>query len=148
MKTDSQLKQDVSAELEWEPSVHAARIGVEAKDGVVTLAGRVSLSGDVDWQFQRQAATTGAGYLMGVTGVSDQISIKRLVTATAVESDIEAALEHTSIADAKTISVVVHCTDVTLPGTVHSWHERDTATNSAWGTPGVRNVVDTVTLAY
>ena len=37
---------------------------------------------------------------------------------------------------------------VTLSGTVHSWDERDTATNSAWGTPGVRNVIDRMTLAY
>ncbi len=220
MKTDSQLQQDVSAELKWEPSIHAARIGVEVKDGVVTLAGQVdsysekwnaeraaqrvagvkamttelkvhltglskrtdadvaeavenvlewtsslpagaikvmveggwvTLSGDVDWQYQRQAATDSVRYLMGVTGVSDRISIKPslpLVTATAVKSDIEAALKRTSIADAKKISVAVHGSDVTLSGTVHSWDERDTATNSAWGTPGVRNVVDMMTLAY
>jgi len=42
----------------------------------------------------------------------------------------------------------VHGSDVTLSGTVHSWDERDTATHSAWGTPGVRNVVDTMTLAH
>lgn len=42
MKTDSQLQQDVMAELKWEPAVHAAQIGVEVKDGVVTLAGEVS----------------------------------------------------------------------------------------------------------
>ena len=217
MKTDSQLQQDISAELKWEPSIHAARTGVEVKDGVVTLAGQVdsysekwnaeraaqrvagvkamttelkvhltglskrtdadvaeavenvlewtsslpagaikvmveggwvTLSGDVDWQYQRQAATDSVRYLMGVTGVSDQISIKPSVTATAVKSDIEAALKRTSIADAKKISVAVHGSDVTLSGTVQSWDERDTATNSAWGTPGVRNVVDMMTLAY
>lgn len=216
MKTDSQLQQDVSAELKWEPSVHAARIGVEAKDGVVTLTGQVdsyaekwsaeraaqrvagvkamtaelkvhltslskrtdadiaeavenvlewtsslpagaiqvmveggwvTLSGDVDWQYQRQAATDGARHLMGVTGVSDQISIKPSVTSTAVKSDIEAALKRTSIADANDISVSVHGSDVTLSGTVYSWDERTTATNSAWGTPGVRNVVDLMSMA-
>ena len=41
MKTDSQLQQDVMAELDWEPAVPAAQIGVEVKDGVVTLAGEV-----------------------------------------------------------------------------------------------------------
>ena len=216
MKTDSQLQQDISAELKWEPSVHAARIGVEVKDGVVTLAGQVdsysekwnaeraaqrvagvkamttelkvhltglskrtdadiaeavenvlewtslpagaikvmveggwvTLSGDVDWQYQRQAATDSVRHLMGVAGVSNQIGIKPSVTATAVKSDIEEALKRTSIADAKKISVAVHGADVTLSGTVHSWDERETATNSAWGTPGVRNVVDMMTLAY
>ena len=102
----------------------------------------------VDWQYQRQAATDGVRYLMGVTGVSDQIRIKPSVTGSAVKSDIEAALKRRSIADAKKISVAVHGSDVTLSGTVRTWDERDTATNSAWGTPGVRNVVDMMTLTY
>jgi len=42
MKTDAQLQLDVIAELKWEPSVNAAQIGVEVKDGIVTLAGHVS----------------------------------------------------------------------------------------------------------
>ena len=220
MKTDSQLQQDVSAELQWEPSVHAARIGVEVKDGVVTLAGEVdsysekwnaeravqkvvgvkalttelqvqlaspstrtdgdiaeavenvlewtsslpagaiqvmveggwvTLSGDVNWQYQRQAATDRVRHLMGVTGVSDQIGVKPSITsasAMAVKSDIEAALRRTTIAESGKISVGVEGSDVVLSGTVHSWDERDTATPSAWGTPGVRNVVDAMTLAF
>ena len=42
MKTDSRLRQDVMAELKWEPAVHAAQIGVDLKNGVVKLAGEVS----------------------------------------------------------------------------------------------------------
>ena len=217
MKTDSQLQQDVTAELKWEPSVHAARIGVEVQDGVVTLSGQVdsyaekwsaeraaqrvsgvnamavelkveltglskrtdadigravenilewtsslppgavkvmveggwvTLTGDVDWQFQRQGATDSVRRLMGVTGVSDQIGIKPTLSAAAVKSDIEAALTRTAIADAKKIFVDCRGSDVTLTGTVHNWSERETATNSAWSTPGVRNVVDKMRLAY
>lgn len=127
MKTDSQLQQDVSAELKWEPSVHAARIGVEVKDGVVTLASQVD-SYSEKWNAERAA--------------------QRVAGGKAVKSDIEAALKRTSIADAKKISVAVHGSDVTLSGTVHGWDERDAATNSAWGTPGVRNVVEMMTLSY
>ena len=216
MKSDMQLQQDVSAELEWEPSVQAARIGVEVRDGVVTLAGhvgsyaekwnaeraaqrvrgvaalttelkvhltgvgqrndadiaeavenvldwssslpagaiqvtveggRVTLSGHVDWQYQRQAAVSSVRSLLGVAGVNDQIEIKPSVEATAVKADIEAALKRTSIADAQSISVAVHGTDVTLSGTVHGQEQRDAAVHSAWGTPGVRNVVDMLTVA-
>ena len=217
MKTDKQLQQDVSAELQWEPSVHAARIGVEVKDGVVTLAGEVdsysekwsaeraaqrvsgvnamatelkvqltglskrtdsdiaksvenvlewstsvptgavkvmveggwvTLSGAVDWQYQRQSATDSVRHLMGVTGVSDQIAIKPSVSATVVKADIVAALKRTAIADAKKIAVAVNGNEVTLSGTVPNWAERETATNSAWSTPGVHHVVDKMTLAY
>jgi len=41
MKTDSQLQQDVMAEIKWEPLLCAAEIGVSAKEGVITLSGTV-----------------------------------------------------------------------------------------------------------
>src|SRR5664279_283594 len=46
MKSDLQLEQDVLEELKWEPSVNAADVGVEVKDGIVTLAGHVSRPGE------------------------------------------------------------------------------------------------------
>ena len=217
MKTDSQLQQDVMAELKWEPAVHAAQIGVEVKDGVVTLAGEVSsyteklhaeraaqrvsgvqalavdmqvklssfglrtdadiaasarnilnwtstlpadaiqvlveggwltLSGHVEWQFQRQDAANSVRHLVGVTGVSNQIAINPAASATVVKSDIEAALKRRAANDAGTIAVDVKDGDVTLTGTVHSWAERDLATRSAWGSAGVRKVVDHMNLVY
>jgi len=217
MKTDSQLQQDVIAELKWEPSVRAEQIGVEVKEGVVTLAGEVSsfaekwaaesaaqrvagvkalaiamdvklsalgqrndadiarsaenvlewttclptdgvklmveagwitLSGDVDWQYQKQVAEEALRHLAGVTGVSNQIAIKPKVSTSAVKSDIEAALKRRARLDAKQITVKVSGSEVTLSGSVQNWAERDLATHSAWGAPGVRNVVDHMTLAW
>lgn len=217
MKSDSQLQQDVIAELKWEPSVNSAQIGVEVKDGIVTLAGHVdsyaekwdaeraaqrvsgvkalaidmdvkltgsskrndtdiagsaenalqcmtnlpkdsvkvmveggwiTLSGEVGWEYQRQTAAGAVRYLVGVTGVSNQIAIKPKVSVSVVKSDIEAALKRRAQADAKKISVEVRGADVTLTGTVHSWSERDLATHSAWGTPGVHNVVNNITVTY
>ena len=217
MKTDSQLQQDVMAELNWEPAVNAAQIGVEVKDGVVTLAGEVSsyseklnaeratqrvhgvkalavemkvklsefgtrtdadiarsasnilnwtsslptdaiklmaeggwltLTGNVEWQYQRQDAASSVRYLPGVVGVSNDIVVKPSLSATVVKSDIEAALKRSAAADAKAITVNVHGADVTLTGTVHSWAERDLATRSAWGSAGVGKVVDKMTLVY
>jgi osmotically-inducible protein OsmY len=217
MKTDTQLQQDVIAELKWEPSVNSAQIGVEVKDGIVTLAGHVNsyaekwdaeraaqrvfgvkalviemdielqgsskrndadiarsaehalqwmtflpkdsvkvmvekgwitLSGQLDWEYQRKSVSGAVRYLLGVTGVSDQIVIKPKVSLTAVKSDIEAALKRRAHSDAKKISVEVHGTDVTLTGSVSSWSERELAKHSAWSTPGVRNVVDKMTTTY
>ena len=217
MKSDAQLQNDVMTELEWEPSVHAAQIGVEVKDGVVTLAGEVgsyaekwhaeraaqrvagvkalavgmtvrlagldkrtdadiarsvenalewttflpansvktmveggwvTLSGEVDWKYQKQSASDAIRYLVGVKGVSDQIAVKPAVSGSAVKSDIEAALKRRATADAKAITVDVSGSDVTLSGMVHSWSERELATDSAWSAPGVRNVIDNMTLIY
>jgi osmotically-inducible protein OsmY len=217
MKTDTQLQQDVIAELNWEPSVNPADIGVEVKDGVVTLSGHVSsysekwnaeraaqrvsgvmalavemdvnlfgwskrtdadiagsvenvlqwttlmprdtvkvkvedgwvtLSGEVDWEYQRQTAHDAIRPLMGVTGVSNDIKIKSKVSSALVKSDIEAALKRRAATDAGNISVEVKGNDVTLTGKVHSWSERELATNSAWCTPGVNKVKDNMTINY
>jgi osmotically-inducible protein OsmY len=216
MKTDAQLKQDVIAELAWEPSVNAEKIGVEVEGGIVTLAGHVdsysekvhaeraaqrvsgvkalavemevrlpgsnqrtdadiarsaqnvlewtsyvpgsvkvkaekgwiTLSGDVEWDYQRKGASDAIRHLMGVTGVSDEIAIKPRASVSAVKADIEAALKRHAKAEAQHITVEVHGSDVTLGGKVHTWSERELAASSAWATPGVRNVVDNITIAY
>jgi len=70
------------------------------------------------------------------------------VTSSAVKSDIEAAIARGAIAHAKRITVGVQGADVTLGGTVQSWAERDLATQSAWKSPGVRKVIDNMTLSY
>jgi osmotically-inducible protein OsmY len=46
LRTDQQLKQDVTNELRWEPSVNEAHIGVSAKNGIVTLSGHVPTYGE------------------------------------------------------------------------------------------------------
>lgn len=217
MKNDSQLQQEVLAELKWDAAVDAAQIGVEVKDGVVTLSGHVAtygekwdaeravqrvsgvkalaveidvnltslhqrtdadialaarnvldwlahlpqgmvkvmvekgwvtLSGEVDWHFQRRAATDAVRHLMGVTGVSDDIAIKPQLSLSAVQSDIEAALQRRAKRDAQKIQVQVAGDQVTLAGTVQSWGEREMAVRSAWSTPGVRTVVDNILVAY
>jgi len=217
MKTDSQLQKDVMAELDWEPSVHAAQIGVEVKDGVVTLAGDVAtytekwnaelatqrvagvkalavdlkvkliesgvrtdgdigksarsvmdwtsavqadtveimvekgfvtLTGEVDWKFQKEAAADAVRFLSGVVGVSNQITVTPSVKASVVKADIEAAIRRAATEDGKRISVGVSGNDVTLSGSIHSWAERDLATQSAWNSPGVSKVIDKMTLAY
>ncbi|RZA28945.1 MAG: BON domain-containing protein, partial [Proteobacteria bacterium] len=54
MKTDIQLQHDVLAELAWQPSINAADIGVEARDGIVTLAGHVASYAE-KWEAERAA---------------------------------------------------------------------------------------------
>ena len=217
MKTDMQLKQDVLDELNWESAVNAAQIGVEVKNGVVTLVGQVgsfaekwdaehavlriagvsalaveidvklqgsskrtdtdiaqaanhvlawttalpkdavkvmvedgwiTLSGEVNWEYQRDVAAAGVRYLMGVNGVSNDISLKPAVSLSAVKSDIETALKRRAVDGSQDIAVGLQGTDVTLNGWVRSWSEHDLAIHAAWGTPGVKKVVDNLTVTY
>ena len=139
-RTDADIAESATNILGWTSSLPADAAKVMVEGGWLTL------SGDVEWQYQRQDAADSVRYLAGVTGVCNQIAIQPQLSATVVKSDIEAALKRRAAADAKTIAVEVKGGDVTLTGTVHSWSERDLATRSAWGTAGVRNVVDKMNL--
>ena len=63
-------------------------------------------------------------------------------------SAVMAALKRRAVSDAHKISVEVKGADVTLRGTVQSWSARELAMHSAWGTAGVRSVVDNIAVAY
>jgi osmotically-inducible protein OsmY len=141
-RTDADIARSAQSILGWSTSLPEQSVKVLVEGGWITL------SGDVDWQYQRQDAIDAVRYLPGVTGVSNQIAIKPRLTAGAVKSDIEAALKRRATTDANTIAVGVVGTEVTLTGTIHSWSERELATHSAWGTPGVQNVIDKMTLVY
>ena len=69
MKTDSQLQQDAMAQLAWNPALHAAQIGVEVHDGVVTLAGTVH-----SWA-ERELARHAAWGAAGVCSVIDKMTL-------------------------------------------------------------------------
>jgi len=81
-------------------------------------------------------------------GVSNTIALKPGISKTAVKFDIEAALSRRANADAQKIQVDVQGDEVTLSGTVHSLDERTTARYSAWGTKGVHNVIDNISITY
>jgi osmotically-inducible protein OsmY len=110
--------------------------------------GWITLSGEVEWDYQRRAASDAVRHLIGVSGVSDQITLKPKTSSSSVKSEIEAALKRRAAADAQQISVEVRDDEVTLTGIVHSWSARQLASHSAWSTPGVRNVVDNIKIAY
>ncbi len=209
--TDKSLQQAVLDELDWEPSVDAAHIGVTANNGVVTLTGHVSsytqkwaaeravgrvtgvkavaeelevrfpfegknsdddiakravqsldwdvsvpndkvkvkvekgwvtLSGEVDWYFQRSAAEADVRKLQGVKGVSDEIKVKPSVNAYDVREKIKSAFDRNAQLEAANIIVTADGGKVTLSGKVDTWRDRDLAERTAWSAPGVTQVED------
>ena len=75
-KTDSQLQHDVMAELEWEPSVDHADIGVAVNDGVVTLSGYVKSYA------QKVAAEKAVRRVGGVKAIAEEIQERALQLGT------------------------------------------------------------------
>lgn len=143
--SDAGIARSAEMVLEWMTSLPRDSVKVLVKAGWITLIG------DVDWQYQRQAAARGVRHLMGVVGVSNHIDIKPKVSLSAVRADIDAALQrraHGAVsARTSTIAVAVQGADVTLSGTVRDRCERELANRSAWGSDGVHEVVDNLKLA-
>lgn len=140
-RDDSDIARTALNVLEWATYLPRNSVSVMVESGWVTL------SGEVEWAYQRQSAAAAVRNLMGVVGVSDNITIKPGVSSQLVKSDIEAAMRRRASVQAEKIQITVHGADVTLAGTVSTWAERQLANRSAWSTPGVRNVIDKMSIS-
>jgi osmotically-inducible protein OsmY len=141
-RTDADLAGSIENVLLWTTYLPKDSVKVMVEDGWVTL------SGQVQWGFQRTTATAAVRYLLGVKGLTDNITIKPKVSASDVKLDIEATLQRRATNEANGIKVAVSGTEVTLTGKVPTWAERDAIGSAAWGTAGVSNVVDNITITY
>jgi osmotically-inducible protein OsmY len=133
---DDEIAQRALNSLAWDAMVPKDSVKVTVQDGVVTLSGQVS------WQFERNAAEKAVRTLYGVVDVVDNIKLKSQPQPTDVKSRIESALKRNAVLDSKSIRVSVSDGTVTLDGTVDTWWARDTAEDAAWSAPGVRTVLD------
>jgi osmotically-inducible protein OsmY len=137
-RNDADIARAAQNVLEWSSYWPQDQIKVMVEGGWITL------SGDLEWEYQRNAAAAAVRPLMGVVGVVDQIVVKSGVTALPDRKAIEAALHRRFHADADQIVVGVNGPNVTLTGTVHSWAQRRSACDAAWNTRGVVQVRDTL----
>ena len=215
MKSDSQIKHDVLAELKWDAEIDESKIGVAVTNGAVTMTGHVpsyrqkmaakratkrvagvlavvdntqvllesehratdeglaerianvlkwnvsapnnikaevkkgivTLTGEVDWHYQRANILKNVEHVGGVIDVINFINIKPRVTATDVQQSIKSALQRHADVEAAKIAVIVSNGTVTLSGTVDSMAEMDRVEDAVWAAPGVIDVVDNLRVA-
>lgn len=138
MKTNEELQKDVQEAIKWEPLLHAAEIGVTAKDGVVTL------SGIVDGYYKKKEAETAAKNVAGVKAVVEEIEIRYPSTFSKTDNEIadevlKALKDSWSVPD-DALKIKVEDGWVTLEGELTWNFQKQDAKTAISHLPGVKGV--------
>ena len=143
-KTDKQLQHDVTAELAWDPSINAAEIGVEVKDGVVTLAGNV---GSYAEKMEAERATQ---RVSGVKALAVEMQVQIAGAYMRTDADIarstENVLEWMSDLPKDSIKVRVEGGWITLTGKVGWEYQRQAAGHAIRNLMGVKGLSNEIAI--
>lgn len=147
MKSDlpaTNLQHAVLGELEWDPTVAASKIGVAARDGVVTLTGTVPSYAD------KAAAERAAHRVSGVKAVANDIEVRLPGDSKRADADIAAAalsaLKWDTRVPADRIQVTVSNGWVKLEGAVDWAFQKVAAERDVRNLTGVVGVTDTIAI--
>jgi osmotically-inducible protein OsmY len=123
--------------IAWSTSLPQDRIRVKVADGWVTL------SGSVNWNYQREAAENEVRRLGGVKGITNDIKLASTVQAGDIKRRIEEALKRQAQIEADAVRVdLADDGTVRLDGRVDNWSELQAVKHAVWAAPGVRSVED------
>ena len=139
-RSDTEIAVAAEQALGWNTSVPKDRVKVAVEKGWVTL------SGELDWNFQRSAVERMIRPLNGVLGITDNITLKSLPISANLSARIQDALTRQASREARRIEIAVDGSVVTLRGHVHSWAERNAAEGATWSAPGVSRVDNQLTV--
>ncbi|HEY1230013.1 MAG TPA: BON domain-containing protein [Ramlibacter sp.] len=144
MKTDMDIKADVTGELMWDPAVNAANIGVAVKDGIVTL------SGTVDTYMQKHAVERAARRVGGVRGIAVDLEVRLVPGHARTDSDIAQAAVHAllwhSLVPHDAVKVEVEDGWLTLSGEVDWAYQSASAEQAVRPLIGVKGVQNQIHL--
>jgi osmotically-inducible protein OsmY len=138
--SDDQIARRALDVIAWDSTIPKDKIQIKVQNGFVTL------TGEIDWFYQRDDAEAAVRKLTGVKGLSNEIKIKPQVRVTDVKQRIETALKRNAEVEADAIKVTVQDGRVILDGKVKAWYERDLAERTAWSAPGVISVEDRISI--
>lgn len=150
------IAQEIEVRLPWDKKVHDDEIAKRAIDilawntlvpensiKVLVREGFVTLSGQVDWNYQREAAAREVQKLNGVRGLVNNITLMPNAQKVDIRQRVLDALKRHAEVEANRINVDVDSGgSVKLSGVVDDWEERQAVERAVWSAPGVRSVVD------
>jgi osmotically-inducible protein OsmY len=141
-KDDNDIATEIVNAFKWNMEVPSDKVTARVENGWVTL------DGQVEWNFQSDAAKDAVTPLQGVTGVSNHIKVKSRTDSVIEKDEIESALKRNWSVSDQNIDVAVSGHRATLSGTVASWYQKDEAERIAWRAPGVWNVGNELVVDY
>lgn len=133
---DDEIARRILDVLRWSTGLPADAVKVKVQSGWVTLSGKV------EWNYQRESATRAIRDMAGVKGVTNAILIVPKASPADIRDRIVQALKRQAELDMQNIRVEVSEGAVTLEGRVHSLTERRVAEQAVWAVPGIREVRD------
>ena len=141
-KDDNEIAVEIVNALKWNWRIPNDKVKVRVENGWVTL------EGELQWNYQKEAARDAVRDLLGVTGVSNNITIKSESRDLVETRAIESALRRSWAVGGEDIVVRELDHKVTLTGTVKSWYQKDEAARIAWNAPGVWTVDNELVIEY
>ncbi|MEO5713566.1 MAG: BON domain-containing protein [Luteolibacter sp.] len=141
-RTDGEIAASAADHLEWSTSVPDDKVDITVQNGWVTLTGKL------EWWYQKNAAENSVMFLTGVKGVTNLITIASKAVASEIAASIEKAFERNALLDSNKITVKTSGNDVTLTGKVRTYAEKEEAERVAWAAPGVYSVDDKIKVEW
>lgn len=139
-RLDSEIAASARNALEWNAVLPKEGIHLKVEDGWITLSGKV------EFAYQRLAAEQSLRNLFGLIGISNQLKVEAKAAPKDIKTGIEAALQRRAHLQTKSLRVQVDNNTVTLSGKVGSLAERHEACKAALHTPGVEQVIDEISV--
>jgi len=144
MRTDSDIQNDVLAELSFDPAINKADIGVSVREGIVTLTGLV------DSYYKKVQAEMTAKKIFGVRAVAEDIQVgfspENKKCDTEIAMAVAGALTHHSALEGLHIDIRVEHGDVTLQGNVEWHYQKKAAADAITGITGVHRIYNFLTV--
>ena len=141
-RSDEEITKFANDALKWTTYVPDKNVKVSVQNGLVIL------HGEVEWNYQKDAAANAVCCLLGVKGVTNLIIVKTAVKPEDVEKKIENAFQRHAVLDVRRgLKVKTQGDKAILSGVVHSFAYRLEAEQAALSAPGIREVENEIVVA-
>jgi osmotically-inducible protein OsmY len=139
---DTEIAREAANALKWNVAIPPGHVKAIVENGWITL------EGELQWYYQKEAARESVLPLRGVKGITNLVKIKPDIGSSVDKVALENALDRDAFIDNDHIKIDATDHKVILKGTVKSWSQKEEASRVAWSAPGVQKVENDLVVVY